>query len=431
MPTVDLTPYSTRQAELERRRRIAEALQAQSMSPIDMPSVPGANVSPVQGLAKLAEGLIASLSQRKLRKQQESMDTEQNAAIQQQMAQLLGTNQTQMPPDLQRLGAEFGANTNVQAPTDLAPGFGSEFPKVQQLAAALMGQRAQQGTQQQQQQFTAGQNALNRGTTERGQDIQAQNYAAEAAARLAEANRPRPIPQGAALPLPGGGYTIPAPAPAPQRNIDPNSPEGIAARIKFETLKPKDTTGADLARSDKSYQFNSGQLEAVAKPLADRVQRLSNLSDTIYQATPQADALIAPELLTAMAGGQGSGLRMNEAEISRIVGGRSHWESLKAAVNKWQADPSKALSITTDQRQQIRSLMQTVQQKLTQKVNAINDARQALVDTQDPIKQRQIVVDANKKLNDIDSGAPSEGNAPQGGLIIPGGALDKLLKGAR
>ena len=45
-----------------------------------------------------------------------------------------------------------------------------------------------------------------------------------------------------------------------------------------------------------------------------------------------------------MAGGQGNGLRMNEAEISRIVGGRTNWESFKAKLGAWQS-PRKLQSL--------------------------------------------------------------------------------------
>src|SRR6185369_3592128 len=158
-------------------------------------------------------------------------------------------------------------------------------------------------------------------------------------------------------------------------------------------------------RSDKSYQFHSGQLDKVGKPVEDAVTRLGRLQDTLAQNSPQADALVAPELLTVMAGGQGSGLRMNEAEISRIVGGRSNWESLKAAANKWQTDPSKANSITPSQRQQIRSLVGVVAGKLQAKQKIMDDARQSLINANDPEEHKRILYEARKKLTDIDSQA--------------------------
>jgi hypothetical protein len=161
----------------------------------------------------------------------------------------------------------------------------------------------------------------------------------------------------------------------------------------------------NMLRSDKSYQFNSGQLENVAKPVDQLVTRLGRLQDSLRQGTPQADALVAPELLTVMAGGPGSGLRMNEAELSRIVGGRSNWESLKAAANKWRLDPESANSITPDQRSQIRRLVETVDTKLKAKQQILDGARNDLVNTDDVHEHRGIVTRARKKLDSIDDGS--------------------------
>ncbi len=160
--------------------------------------------------------------------------------------------------------------------------------------------------------------------------------------------------------------------------------------------------GAGNARADKSYEFNVKQLNDIGNPIAQRLQRLSTLQDTINQTTPQADALIAPELLTVMAGGQGSGLRMNEAEISRIVGGRTNWESIKAALNKWQIDPSKGLSVTPSQRGQIRALVGTVHDRLLAKNAALTDAQGKLIETDDPVEHRKIVNSARQAVSAID-----------------------------
>jgi hypothetical protein len=70
MPDINLSPLTAEQAALDRRRRMAEAMQQQAILPIDMPNVPGAKVSPYQGLAKLLQGYIAG-------KSLERADTEQ------------------------------------------------------------------------------------------------------------------------------------------------------------------------------------------------------------------------------------------------------------------------------------------------------------------------------------------------------------------
>ena len=161
---------------------------------------------------------------------------------------------------------------------------------------------------------------------------------------------------------------------------------------------------SDQPRIDKSYQYNNSELNKIAKPIEDASTRLGRLQQTLAEGSPQADALVAPELLTVMAGGAGSGLRMNEAEIARIVGGRSKWESLKADINKWSLDPKKANSITPEQRSQIRSLVDAVGKKLEKKRAFIEDAQQNLSGSEDVMAHRKIVAETRKKILDVDTG---------------------------
>jgi hypothetical protein len=72
MQGINLSPLTAEQAALDRRRRMAEAMQQQSISPIEMPNVPGVRISPYQGLAKLLQGYLAG-------KKLEKADTEQKA----------------------------------------------------------------------------------------------------------------------------------------------------------------------------------------------------------------------------------------------------------------------------------------------------------------------------------------------------------------
>lgn len=157
-------------------------------------------------------------------------------------------------------------------------------------------------------------------------------------------------------------------------------------------------------RSDKSYQFNVGQLNKLQTPIDQRAQRLSTMLDTINQGNPQADALVAPELLSVMAGGQGSGVRMNEAEIARIVKGRSNWESLKASMQKWSTDPKSARSITPAQDQMIKDLVNAVKVKIDAKQKVLDGAREQLTNTDDVKEHRQIMTRAQQDLARIDQG---------------------------
>jgi hypothetical protein len=185
-----------------------------------------------------------------------------------------------------------------------------------------------------------------------------------------------------------------------------------------------DTGKTNTNRSDKSYQLQSARLDKLRTPVDQLATRFSRLQDTLDQKSPQADALVGPELLSVMSGGQGSGLRMNEAEISRIVGGRSAWESLKASINHWNTNPEDARSITPDQDKQIRSLIAAVHDKITQKQSILQQAEESLLDSDDPKEHRRIIAEAENQLNAID--AASQQN--QGGELKPPKEADPGMK---
>jgi hypothetical protein len=188
------------------------------------------------------------------------------------------------------------------------------------------------------------------------------------------------------------------------------------------TIKQEAANKGGDARADKSFQYNQGELDKLTNPISQLTMRMGRMQDTLNQGSPQADALVGPELLTVMAGGQGSGLRMNEAEIARVVGGRSNWETLKANINKWSLNPETANSITPDQRQQIRALVKTVGEKLNAKQEILNQAAGDLVNTDDPKEHRMITQKARLALNAIDEGnQQGGGNQPQRPAGVPDG----------
>lgn len=171
-------------------------------------------------------------------------------------------------------------------------------------------------------------------------------------------------------------------------------------------------------RTDRSFQYHRTALDKLSAPLEKQHQQIGELNELLKQGTPQADALVAPKLLSTIAGGQGSGLRMNEAEISRIVGGRSVWQNLQAAAQRWSLDPASANSITPEQRQQIRALAGAVSQKAESALSVVNDAGDALLDADIP-GHRRILSDARKKLQSVygdGGGAPVTGGS-QGGAV--------------
>jgi len=74
MPDINLSPFTAEQAAMDRRRKMAEAMQQQAILPIDMPTVPGAKVSHAQGLAKLLQGYIAGKNLDRAEKEQKDYE---------------------------------------------------------------------------------------------------------------------------------------------------------------------------------------------------------------------------------------------------------------------------------------------------------------------------------------------------------------------
>ncbi len=213
----------------------------------------------------------------------------------------------------------------------------------------------------------------------------------------------------------------------PPKFLDINSGQPITGTIgQYERPRePKDTTASDSAKVERSFNERSKELEKAAQPVSDSIQRLGRLIDTIDTASPIADSLTAPELMVVMAGGAGSGVRITTAEIMNIMGGQSKWEQAKAALAQWSTDPAKANKILEPMRGQIRMLLNTVTSKLTAKQSVIEDARQKLIDTEDPKAHKQILADAKKQLTSIDAGGKAE--APDT-LTLPNGTV--LTKGS-
>ena len=60
MPDINLSPYTAESAAIARKMRLAEALQQQALSPLEMPTMAGVAISPYAGLAKMLQAYSAS-----------------------------------------------------------------------------------------------------------------------------------------------------------------------------------------------------------------------------------------------------------------------------------------------------------------------------------------------------------------------------------
>lgn len=208
-------------------------------------------------------------------------------------------------------------------------------------------------------------------------------------------------------------------APIMEKNRGEVEKQRIANEGLAEVAGIKNNGAASGTQVQQSYRYHQGRLDKLSAPLVTKADRFATVTDSLNARTPQADALVAPEVLSVLAGGQGSGVRINEAEIARVIGGRTELENLKAAMNKYQLDPSKGLSITDAQRQQIHSLLSTVQSRVHSKLSAIDQANQDLASAPDINSHRQIVNGLQHAINAIDSGGDAGAGDQQDVITDP------------
>jgi hypothetical protein len=150
MPDINLSPLTAEQAALDRRRKLAEAMQQQSVLPIDMPTVPGAKVSHAQGLAKLLQGYIAGKNLERAETQQKELEANTMADFA-KIFGLSGQTETipgkEITPATVSVPAEMSPAQQVPAlKADMLndPNFTKTSAGRMMLAQALMQQRAQE-----------------------------------------------------------------------------------------------------------------------------------------------------------------------------------------------------------------------------------------------------------------------------------------------
>lgn len=182
------------------------------------------------------------------------------------------------------------------------------------------------------------------------------------------------------------------------RDLFEKQPDGSWKMVAQGKSSDGPTSYQTTQRADNSYNRSRTALDKMGAALDAQTTAMGKLAATLRQQTPQADALVAPELLTAMAGGAGTGFRMNEAEIERVVGGRTHLTALKSVLEKLSLNPNTPFLIPPEQRAQISALVQEIGKESFSRLDMLETAGDALLDSEDPSVHRQIVEGARKQL---------------------------------
>lgn len=165
-----------------------------------------------------------------------------------------------------------------------------------------------------------------------------------------------------------------------------------------------------------SREQQAARLDKIARPVEDSLKNFGALNDALSAGNPQAEVMIAPLLIKAEAGGVGSGLRITNAEINAVKGGRTVWESIRSKVKAFQLNPDKPIQYNPAEREQIRQLMKLSTDKLAAKNTMIQDARSDLLISDKPADHMKVFNETAKKISDVDmKGLSDNGLTPPAG----------------
>jgi hypothetical protein len=153
-----------------------------------------------------------------------------------------------------------------------------------------------------------------------------------------------------------------------------HKPEGSDA---LEIRKSFQMQGARTA-ANRTYQRNFDLA-------SQQIDKISEATTMIDRGSPTDIAIAVPKILTALVSGQGTGLRINEKEMNRLIKARGLGESIEALASRISGHGD----LGQDQRRNLKSLMSDVEDLVSKKQKVFSD-------TMDKIDSAENLSDINK-----------------------------------
>jgi hypothetical protein len=159
------------------------------------------------------------------------------------------------------------------------------------------------------------------------------------------------------------------------------------------------------APHQKSLDASNAQLEKIADARA------------MINGNAEAQGLGIPKVLTALVGGQGTGVRITQAELESIAHARGISGDVEGTINKWSGKGA----LSQQQQKQLTQIMDDVKARLLQKQAIASDT----LDTINGATTREQIIAADKaarkRLSDLETGGNGGGGkvsvtAPDGSV---------------
>jgi hypothetical protein len=232
-------------------------------------------------------------------------------------------------------------------------------------------------------------------------------------------------------------FMLPSTATANDYNRRHTAMEGVekatGVKTQQDTTNEQKTAAAAVHKEEhagKLYDDYTKQVEKNSAPMEAISSRSTLLLHNLDAKDKQADAQVAPELLSIASGGVGSGLRMNEAEISRVVGGRSVWDSLISMANKVREGEG---TFSDEQRAQMHKIGEYIYDRAAAVTVVYGDVKDHMLSHKDnPDQVRKDYNDAKRIANQIiRQGIVPQGGEPKDGDFVFHNGQVLIVKGGK
>ena len=190
------------------------------------------------------------------------------------------------------------------------------------------------------------------------------------------------------------------------------------------TIKDLGESGEKPPVTNINAQNNERDREAArfAKPheasLTAANAQLEKIADarSMINGNAEAQATGIPKVLTALVSGQGSGVRITQAELNMIGKARGVAGDIEGTLRKWAGKGQ----LTPEQQRQLTGMLDDVKARIVQKQGIVNTA----LDKINSVNSREEIVKADKEarqaLGELEKGGGSGGGAPAAGTVEQG-----------
>lgn len=190
----------------------------------------------------------------------------------------------------------------------------------------------------------------------------------------------------------------------PEENAEIKANEEFRTKPAVTNFNMNQPFKEDKATS-QYYASQQAAVDRIRTPIAQQMERAVRALDSLENPSMVSDAVVAPEFLTVIAGGFGTGLRMSEAELSRINMSQNRWDQLRAEFNKWRTGSEPV--IQPAMREEMKKILTLAMNRAEKKLSLYDDylAQMAKATSTDEIKE--LAAKMRKDDTKLTSGDPN------------------------